>query len=191
MTSETVTSPTKRSSPPPPADLSRPNAGQPPTKRPRDIKFDPTVLPKTSDAAEILKQVEFYFSDANLPRDKFLWTLTTSDPLKQGWVQISQIASFKRMQRFQPVEAIAAALRESKELLEVNKDGTAVRRKVPLVKPTTEEFNEICNRTLYVVCSSISNMTNVLRKDLEMRRRLYKSILRHFSVDLEKLRCFG
>jgi lupus La protein len=152
MTSEPV-SPAKRSSPPPPADLSRPSAGQPPSKRPRDSKFDPTILPKTSDAAEILKQVEFYFSDANLPRDKFLWTLTVSDPKKQGWVPISQIASFKRMQRFQPLEAIVAALRGSKELLEVNEDGTAVRRKVPLVKPTNEKFQEINNRSLHVVCS--------------------------------------
>lgn len=156
MTSEATTSPAKRSSPPPAADLSRPNAGQPLTKRARDSKFDPSVLPKTSDAAEILKQVEFYFSDANLPRDKFLWTLTTSDPQKQGWVPISQIASFKRMQRFQPVEAIATALRESKELLEVNEDGTAVRRKVPLVKPTTEKFHEMSNRSLHVVRSSFS-----------------------------------
>ncbi len=155
MTSEPL-SPVKRSSPPLPADLSRPNAGQPPSKRPRDSKFDPSVLPKTSDAAEILKQVEFYFSDANLPRDKFLWTLTVSDPKKQGWVPISQIASFKRMQRFQPLEAIVTALRGSKELLEVNEDGTAVRRKIPLVKPTSEKFQEINNRSLHVVCSSVS-----------------------------------
>jgi lupus La protein len=157
MTSETttsVTSPAKRSSPPPPADLSRPNAGEPPTKRPRDSKFDPTILPKTSDATEILKQVEFYFSDANLPRDKFLWTLTQSDPKKEGWVPIKQIASFKRMQRFQPVEAISNALRGSKELLEVNEDGSAVRRKIPLIKPTSQKFQEINNRSLHVVCSS-------------------------------------
>ena len=156
MASEAIASPAKRPSPPPPADLSRPNAGQPPTKRPRDSKFDPTVLPKTSDAAEILKQVEFYFSDANLPRDKFLWTLTVSDPQKKGWVPISQIASFKRMQRFQPLEAIVSALRQSKELLEVNEEGTAVRRKIPLVKPTSETFQEIGNRSLHVVLSPLT-----------------------------------
>jgi lupus La protein len=154
MTSETEgqVSPAKRS-PPPPTDLSRPNAGQPPVKRARDNKFDPTVLPPTSDADEILKQVEFYFSDANLPRDKFLWNLTQSDPLKEGWVAIKQIASFKRMQRFRPVESIAAALRNSKELLKVNEDGTAVRRSIALVKPSDEKWSEINNRTLHVVLS--------------------------------------
>jgi lupus La protein len=147
----TETSAVKRSSPPPPADLSRPDAGQPPAKRARDNKFDPTVLPPTSDADEILKQVEFYFSDANLPRDKFLWELTQTDPKKEGWVPIKHIASFKRMQRFRPIESIATALRASKELLQVNDDGTAIRRRVPLVKPTDEKWSEINNRTLYVV----------------------------------------
>ena len=155
MTSASV-GPAKRSSPPPSADLSRPNPGQPPAKRVRDNKFDPSVLPTSSDAVEILKQVEFYFSDANLPRDKFLWTLTQSDPKREGWVPISTIASFKRMQRFQPFEAVVAALRTSKELLEVNEDGTAVRRRNPLVKPSEEDFHEINARSIYAVYPSCS-----------------------------------
>jgi lupus La protein len=136
----------KRSAPPLPAD-----EGQPPKKRLKENKFDPSSLPESSDDAEILKQVEFYFSDANLPRDKYLWTLTQSDPKNQGWVQIEQIASFKRMQRFKPLKAIVEALRQSKELLEVSEDGTAVRRKAPLVRPTTEKFQELNNRTVYAV----------------------------------------
>jgi lupus La protein len=152
-------SPAKRSTPPPPADLSKPNAGQPPAKRARDNKFDPTVLPPTSDADEILKQVEFYFSDANLPRDKFLWNLTQTDPKGEGWVPIKQIASFKRMQRFRPVESIATALRGSKDLLQVNEDGTAVRRTVALIKPTDAKWTEINNRTLYVVLPFATELT--------------------------------
>ena len=154
MTSEAtspIVSPAKRSTPPPAADLSQPNAGQPPRKRIRDNKFDPAVLPQSTDTAEILKQVEFYFSDANLPRDKFLWTLTQSDPKKQGWVPIQQIASFKRMQRFRPIEIIASALRQSKELLEVNEEGTAVRRRTQLVRPTEGTFKDMNTRTLHVV----------------------------------------
>jgi lupus La protein len=153
MTSEAVpsVSPAKRSSPPPPMDLSKPTAGQRPAKRVRENKFDPSTLPPSSDAAEILKQVEFYFSDANLPRDKFLWTQTQADPKKEGWVSIATIASFKRMQRFKPLEAIVAALRESKELLDVNEEGTHVRRKVPLVKGTKDDFEELAKRTVYAV----------------------------------------
>ena len=190
MTSEAdaapTTAPAKRGSPPPPEDLSRPNAGQPPAKRVRENKFDPTVLPKTSDAEEILKQVEFYFSDANLPRDKYLWTLTQSDPKKAGWVPIKNIASFKRMQRFQPVESIATALRASKELLEVNEDGTMVRRKVPLVRLTQDTFTELGQRTVYAVLPPIDRRMLICRKDLGMRQLLLRSILRNISADLEK-----
>ena len=120
-------------------------------QRSTEIKFDASLLPPTDDPSEILKQVEFYFSDANLPRDKFLWTLTQSDPLHQGWVQISTIASFKRMQRFKSIDNIVAALRQSNDLLEVNEEGTAVRRKPPLLKPSEKEFHELNERSVYVV----------------------------------------
>jgi lupus La protein len=120
-------------------------------KRTKQNKFDATLLPPTDDTAEILKQVEFYFSDANLPRDKFLWTVTQADPAGQGWVPISTIISFKRMQRFKSPEAVVAALRQSKELLEVNEDGTAVRRKIPLVKPSDQDYQEMNERSIYMV----------------------------------------
>ena len=67
------------------------------------------------------------------------------------------------MQRFQPLEAIVKHYVHSKELLEVNEDGTAVRRKIPLVKPTNEEFQEINNRIVYVVIYSLSFLYPQLR----------------------------
>src|SRR5271156_6464198 len=54
-TSDAASAPAKRSDPPPPADLSKPNAGERPFKRVRENKFDPTVLPQSSDEAEIIK----------------------------------------------------------------------------------------------------------------------------------------
>ena len=164
MTSTETVSRTKRSSPPPPADLSRPNEGQPPSKRQaRESKFDPSVLPTSTSTAEILKQVEFYFSDANLPRDKFLWNLTVSD--SEGWVPIATIANFKRMRRFQPLDTIVSALRTSPALLEVNDKGTHVRRKIPLVKPSEEEFTGIQERTVYV--TGFGEETSTMQIDLE------------------------
>ena len=87
--------------------------------------------------AAALKQVEFYFADANLPFDKFLFTLTRKDP--DGWVPIETLASFKRMKPIRAVlstEQIAEALRASEELLEVDAEGARVRRKTPLVPVT-------------------------------------------------------
>ena len=43
------------------------------------------------------------------------------------------------------------ALRGSKELLEVNGEGTHVRRRVELVKPSEDGWKEINDRTVYAV----------------------------------------
>lgn len=82
-------------------------------KRARNIKFDASLLPESNDPAEIRKQVEFYFSDSNLPFDKFLWSLVTKDNKP---IPIRLIASFKRMRRFTNYVDIVAALRESDKL---------------------------------------------------------------------------
>ncbi|KAL1922627.1 uncharacterized protein VTP21DRAFT_10166 [Calcarisporiella thermophila] len=87
-----------------------------------------------------LRQVEFYFGDANLPYDKFFWDLTRKN---DGWVPIKVLMTFKRMRAYQPFELVVEALRESKSLLEVSEDGTKVRRKEPLVETPGRVFRSI------------------------------------------------
>ncbi|KAG0300306.1 hypothetical protein BGZ98_009294 [Dissophora globulifera] len=94
-------------------------------------------LSKDEQKAKILKQVEFYFSDSNLPQDKFMSELIKKSA--EGYVNISRIASFKRMRDYKDMELIVEALRESQELLEVNESGDKVRRKTPIV-PGKDHF---------------------------------------------------
>ncbi|ANZ75229.1 BA75_02675T0 [Komagataella pastoris] len=94
---------------------------------------------------EILEQVEFYFSDSNLPKDRFLYTTAQAN---EGWVSISVLANFTRMRKFRPIELIVEALRESEKLLEVSENGEMVRRKVPL--PSREEQIKIAQRSVVV-----------------------------------------
>lgn len=75
-----------------------------------------------------MHQVEFYFSDSNLPTDKFLFEQVGGSANKP--VPIKLIHSFKRMRHFQPYSAVVAALKES-EILEVV-DNDEIRRKVPI-----------------------------------------------------------
>ncbi|KAI8579337.1 hypothetical protein K450DRAFT_242763 [Umbelopsis ramanniana AG] len=92
---------------------------------------------------KILKQVEFYFGDSNLPYDKFLYTLTTTN--KDRWVPINTIASFKKMKLIsEDIDLITEAVKESPELLEVSEDGLNVRRKTELVRPEA-----LFERTIY------------------------------------------
>lgn len=74
-------------------------------------------------------QVEFYFSDSNLPMDKFLLSKVGGSANRP--VPISLLHSFKRMRRFQPFSAIIEALKSS-ETLELTDNDTCVRRKNPL-----------------------------------------------------------
>ena len=83
---------------------------------------------------KIVKQVEFYFSDANLPTDAFLIKKVKADPT--GFVPIGVVCSFNRMKtllkKHPPIETVAAILREHSECLVVSDDGIRVRRTEPL-----------------------------------------------------------
>lgn len=96
------------------------------------------ALAESSDADEIRKQVEFYFSDSNLCQDKFLFTQTGGTDNKP--IPISVIHSFKRMRHFQPFSAVVAALKESKTLEVVNDD--EVKRKTPLPIDKDVDFED-------------------------------------------------
>jgi lupus La protein len=92
-----------------------------------NVKTDFTAQPETDDPDEIRKQVEFYFSDSNLPLDKFLYEQVGGS--ENNSVPIKVIHNFKRMRRFQPYSAVVAALQDS-DILEVTDE--EVKRKVPL-----------------------------------------------------------
>ncbi|KAF3675031.1 La-related protein 6A [Capsicum annuum] len=78
----------------------------------------------------IVKQVEYYFSDENLPTDKFLLKYVTRD--KEGFVPVKVLASFRKVKKLtKETSVIAAALRES-SLLVVSPDGRKVKRLHPL-----------------------------------------------------------
>ncbi|KAF2265759.1 hypothetical protein CC78DRAFT_173494 [Lojkania enalia] len=81
------------------------------------------------DAAAIRRQVEYYFSEENLPND--LHMLQCCGGSKNLPVSISRICGFRRMRHFRPKRLVAEALRES-AFLEVSPDGETVKRKVPL-----------------------------------------------------------
>ncbi|KGN49390.1 la-related protein 6A [Cucumis sativus] len=85
----------------------------------------------------IVKQVEYYFSDENLPSDKYLLGLVKKN--KEGYVPIAIIASFKRMRKLTHDRSfITAALRESSVLV-VSSNGKKVKRLHPISLPETRD----------------------------------------------------
>ncbi|KAJ6979423.1 hypothetical protein NC653_027537 [Populus alba x Populus x berolinensis] len=73
--------------------------------------------------------VEYYFSDENLPTDKYMISWIKKN--KEGFVPITVITSFRKMKKLtQDSTFIVAALRES-SILVVNSDGKMVKRLDP------------------------------------------------------------
>ncbi|KAK9475992.1 hypothetical protein V1514DRAFT_338271 [Lipomyces japonicus] len=143
-----------------------------------EVKEDTAVDVSPADVAAILKQVEFYFSDQNFPKDKFLWTTAKNN---DGWVPIDVIASFKRMRQFQPLQAIVTALRQSKELLEVNEQGTKVRRQSPLIEPAPQDKQAAFLRTIYAKGFDGANETESTQTEIE---RFFES----FGFEIRQVR---
>ncbi|KAG7611966.1 RNA recognition motif domain [Arabidopsis suecica] len=88
------------------------------------------VVPIDELKKKIIRQVEYYFSDENLPTDKFL--LNAMKRNKKGFVPISTIATFHKMKKLTRDHAlIVSALKES-SLLVVSADEKKVKRLSPL-----------------------------------------------------------
>ncbi|KAG2276626.1 hypothetical protein Bca4012_043147 [Brassica carinata] len=89
------------------------------------------VVPKDDELKQkIIRQVEYYFSDENLPTDKFL--LNAMKKNKKGFVPISTIATFHKMKKLTRDHAfIVSALKESSFLV-VSSDEKKVKRRSPL-----------------------------------------------------------
>ncbi|KAM3687761.1 hypothetical protein ACB098_10G101500 [Castanea mollissima] len=96
-------------------------------------------------AKKVLRQVEFYFSDSNLPRDNFLKKTISEN--EDGLVDLALICSFSRMRghlnlgNMKPdevpedtVKAVAETLKTS-TFLKLSEDGKKVGRTTELLKP--------------------------------------------------------
>ncbi|CAM0882651.1 unnamed protein product [Alopecurus aequalis] len=90
----------------------------------------PSVVLTDELRDKIVKQVEYYFSDENLPTDEFMLKFVKKN--KDGFVPIGVIASFRKMKKLvQDHSIIEAALRTSSKLV-VSPNGKRVRRLHPL-----------------------------------------------------------
>ncbi|KAL7074326.1 hypothetical protein ACQ4LE_006210 [Meloidogyne hapla] len=98
---------------------------------------------------KIMKQVEYYFGDINLPRDKFIQEEMKKD---NGWIPLSTMLKFNRLASLtKDVENITASLKDS-HLIEVSDDNLKIRRnpEVPMPENTLEFWQEIKRRTVYL-----------------------------------------
>ncbi|KAF7193884.1 Argonaute-binding protein 1 [Pseudocercospora fuligena] len=97
-----------------------------------------STLPSRLNASEhkedIIRQVEYYLGEENLPRDAHL--LASTGPAGDGWVSISDIMGFRKMRPYKPPAEVKKILKLS-NMLEVHEKGKWIRRRWPLKKAPT------------------------------------------------------
>jgi len=135
-----------------------------------EVKEDlpPMEEPSEDLCEQIVQQVEFYFSDANITKDKFLLKHVKRN--KEGFVSLKLISSFKRVKHLtKDWRQVAVAIEKKSKRLEVNDLKTKVRRldalpeydettpsrtvvalNLPIERPTIEAVAE-----LFSVCGEI------------------------------------
>jgi len=101
--------------------------------------------------AKIVRQIEHYFGDYNLPRDKFLKETIKAD---DGWVPMETMLNFQRLAALSTdSKVIVAALKKGGSgLMEVDEDNQKIRRcpTVPLPEWNDARREELMNSTVYV-----------------------------------------
>lgn len=109
-------------------------------------------LDKRGDASptpferKVVKQIEYYFGDKNLPRDKFLLQQIEED---DGWVTLECMLKFNRFKTLVE-DAIGDSLRKfGSGLLEVDESNTKLRRVKPMPEESQEAFMLAKEKTIY------------------------------------------
>ncbi|GJQ80877.1 La [Trypoxylus dichotomus] len=99
---------------------------------------------------KIIKQIEYYFGDINLPRDKFLQEKIKED---EGWVPLDVLLTFKRLASLTTdQDVIAKAIEKSESgLVEVSEDKKKLRRNPEKAAPelNEERVKNLRARTAY------------------------------------------
>lgn len=99
---------------------------------------------------DIIRQIEYYFSENNLRRDKFMIEKTGSN---EGWVEIAVLLTFNRLKQItEDAQAIAAAIvKSSSGTVELSEDKLKLRRHPdnPLPEFNETRRKELVTRTAY------------------------------------------
>jgi len=150
------------------SNISNPSIPEDPILEDAKEDLPPMEEPDDDLCEQIVQQVEFYFSDANITKDKFLLKHVKRN--KEGFVSLKLISSFKRVKHLtKDWRQVAVAIEKKSKKLEVNDLKTKVRRlealpeydettpsrtvvalNLPIERPTIEAVAE-----LFSVCGEI------------------------------------
>jgi len=118
-------------------------------KTPPNPRFTMAVISDLE--SKIIRQIEYYFGDYNISRDKFLQEEIKKD---EGWIALSVMLKFNRLAQMSKDEVVVAdaVAKSTSGLMEVHEDKTKIRRnpekKIPEFDSSWKE--KVQARTLYM-----------------------------------------
>ncbi|XP_046399666.1 la protein homolog [Ischnura elegans] len=125
-----------------------------------------TKIPDADLDQKIIRQVEYYFGDYNLPKDKFLQEQIKLD---DGWIPLTTMLNFNRLAALTKDEdtILNALKKSSNKLLEVDEEKKKIRRSAekPIPEMSESRQKEIQSRTAY--CKGFTKENATLDKLLE------------------------
>jgi lupus La protein len=104
----------------------------------------------TATELKIIRQIEYYFGDFNLTRDKFLKDAIKAD---EGWVSMETMLKFQRLSQISndPKVILAGIKKSTSGLMEVDEEHSKIRRCPEKELPENEEVvKEQAKMTVYV-----------------------------------------
>lgn len=116
------------------------------------VKSEQVVAEVEKDSGldgKIIRQVEYYFGDLNLSKDKFMQEEIQKE---EGWISLETLIKFNRLKQLSAdFSVILSALKKStSDLLEIDEEKNRVRRSKPLPE-NPQEFEAILKKnTVYV-----------------------------------------
>ncbi|KAM9369042.1 uncharacterized protein LRP34_010761 [Phaethornis superciliosus] len=129
-------------------------------------------IPDPQLVRRIIAQVEFYLSDENLAKDAFL--LKHVQKNKMGFVSIKLLTSFKKVKYLTRDWRLTLYALRFSELLEVNEEGTKVRRRIPI----PESLLSVPPSKLLLAWELLPQEQDVL---LPLQKNFLETITRMFS----------
>ncbi|XP_051167894.1 la protein homolog [Leptopilina boulardi] len=148
-------------------------------KESETVEATPELLEK------IKKQIEFYFGDVNMQKDKFLIEQTK---LSDGWVPMDVMLKFKLLAALSKDSVTIVNALESSELIEVSEDKSKIRRSLDHPLPVyDEEYRKSQQeRTIYAKGFPLEGITIDMLKDFFAPYEPIENIYMRKYADKEK-----